>query len=320
MTRPRISVILPVRNGLPFLEAAIASVLAQSFADFELLVIDDGSTDGSAGVARAFGDPRLRVVAVEGRGLARALNVGLAEAAGEFVARQDADDVSHPQRFARQVAFLDANPRVGLLATRTAFVDAEGAPADTPWTRAVHGQWDAALAPDAIAALMPLTCCIVHGTVMARREALGAVRGYREDLPVAQDYDLWLRLLPHHQFAKLPEPLYTFRLHGAQTSADSHAEQRRQAIAAKLRYLRGVIHRAGLVRAWIVDDTPGAAHYRAMLAEAGMVEVAEDAPWDVAIVTDFAHLDERLSHVEARVQPAPTIRTGNFLLRHRMAA
>lgn len=320
MTRPRISVLLPVRNGKPFLEAAIASVLAQSLADFELLVIDNGSTDGSGGAALAFGDPRIRLVTAEGRGLARALNIGLAEAAGEFVARQDADDVSHPERLARQAAFLDANPSVDVLATRAAFVDDRGAPADTAWTRAVGRQWDAALAPDAIARLMPLTCCLVHGTVMARRAALRAVRGYREDLPVAQDYDLWLRLLPRHQFAKLPEPLYTFRLHGAQMSAAAHAEQRRQAIAAKLRYLRGVIHRAGLLRAWIVDDTPGAAHYRAMLAEAGMVEVAEDAPWDVAIVTDFARLDERLSDVEGRVRPAATIRTGNFLLRHRMAA
>ncbi len=319
MTAPRISVLLPVRDGLPFLDAAIASVLAQFFTDFELLVIDDGSRDGSAAAARAFRDPRIRVLAAGGHGMAHALNVGLAEAMGDLVARQDADDLSHPDRFARQVAFFDAHPDVDVLATCADFVGGEGSPVDTPWTRAVRAQWDAALTPDAIARLMPLTCCFVHGTVMIRRAALAEVGGYRAELPVTQDYDLWLRLLPAHRFAKLPDALYTFRLHGAQASTVKLAEQRRQAVAAKLRYLRRVTGRGGPLRAWIVDRTAGTDHYRAALGEAGLVEVGDDGPWDVAIVTDFSRVDESLDRIASTLGPASTRRVGNFLLRQSAA-
>lgn len=237
---PRLSVLVPVRNGLPYLEASLDSILAQSFADFELVVVDDGSADGSRDVAASTGDPRVRVVDGGGRGVAHALNVALGAARGELVARQDADDLSAPGRLARQVEYLDRHPDITLVASRASFVDEAGAAIDTPWTRAVEQRWDAALTPDAIAALMPLTCCLVHGSVMARRAALVAAGGYDERSPV-EDYDLWLRLLPEHRFAKLDERLYCYRVHPAQVTASLGTRQAEHAVAAKLRYLRRLV-------------------------------------------------------------------------------
>lgn len=314
MGAPRVSVLLPVRNGLPFLPDAMASILSQTCRDFELLVVNDGSSDGSDEAVRATGDPRVRLLAAPGRGLARALNIGLAEARGQYVARHDADDLSHPERLERQLAFLDAHGDVDVLASRVAFIDADGAPVRSAWTEAVQDQWDRALTPDAIARLMPRTCCVVHGSVMARRDALGAVGGYSEQLGVAQDYDLWLRMLPRHRFARLPEPLYTFRIHSDQVSTQAAAEQRRQSIAAKLRYLRRTASLPGVARVWLVDEGSGADLYRDLLAP-GFVEVGEYGGWDVAVFTDFASLDARIGVVQARECQANTFRIGNFLVR-----
>src|SRR4051812_6980517 len=119
MSMPRLSVLLPCRDGARTLGMALASVLAQTFADFEVLLLDDGSTDDSLRITRSFGDSRIRILSDgEHHGLVRRLNQGVRAAAGEYIARMDADDVSFPTRFARQVEFLDAHPRVDLLGCR----------------------------------------------------------------------------------------------------------------------------------------------------------------------------------------------------------
>ena len=235
---PEVSVVLPVRNGMPFLPAAVDSLLHQTFRNFELLVIDDGSTDGTADYLRGLADHRVRVLSSPSAGLASALNAGLAVARGRFIARHDADDRSAPERLERQVAWLHDRPDVDVLATAASFVNDLDEPIDSPWTRTVHEQWDAALAPDQIATLMPLTCCIFHATVMARAAILREAGGYDQATVPAEDYDLWLRLLPTHRFARLPDRLYTVRLHAASSSAVRRAEQTARVIEAKLRYVR----------------------------------------------------------------------------------
>jgi glycosyltransferase involved in cell wall biosynthesis len=235
---PKVSVLLPVRNGMPFLPAAIDSVLNQTFGDFELIAIDDGSTDGTADYLQQLADRRVRVLSPRTAGLASALNAGLAVARGRYLARQDADDWSAPDRLARQVAWLDDRADVGVLATAASFVNERGEPVDSTWTRAVHAQWDAALAPEQIAKLMPLTCCIFHATVMARTALLRQAGGYDQATVPAEDYDLWLRLLPRHRFARLPERLYTVRIHAASSSVVRRVEQTDRVIEAKLRYVR----------------------------------------------------------------------------------
>ena len=117
MTSPLVSVVLPVRNGAADLPKAIDTILAQTFTDFELIVVNDGSTDGTAAVLDAIRDPRVRVVHQENMGLAAALNRGISLARGRYIARQDHDDWAKPTRLEKQVAFMEANPDCALVGT-----------------------------------------------------------------------------------------------------------------------------------------------------------------------------------------------------------
>lgn len=291
---PAVSVLLPVRNGMPYLPAAITSVLRQSFRDVELLVIDDGSTDGTASYLGELTDARVRVVTAPSPGLASALNAGLAAARGRYVARQDADDWSAVDRLARQVAWLDARPDVDVLATSASFIDERDAPVASDWTRAVRAQWDAAVTPDQIADLMPLTCCIFHATVMARTSTLRDAGGYDQATVPAEDYDLWLRLLPAHRFARLAEPLYTVRVHAASSSAMGRASQLERVIEAKLRYVRRQVPELPWpVRLVLPGNDRGADVFRRVGCTLGYEAAAsggDERDVEVVAITDFAML------------------------------
>lgn len=225
---PAISVLLPVRNGVEFLPTAVKSVLAQTDGDFELLVVDDGSTDGSGAVAEAFRDPRIRVLRNdESQGVAGALNRGLSEARGRLVARLDADDRCHPERFERQRRFLDAHPEVGVLGTAHDREDASGASLGQVFLPTDH---------DAIIFAMPFGNPLAHPSVMFRREVVERAGGYkvvRPPVPFPEDYDLWLRLADSTRFANLPEPLVTLVKHvGSVTSV--WGQERTFLVAAEL--------------------------------------------------------------------------------------
>jgi glycosyltransferase involved in cell wall biosynthesis len=215
-----ISVILPVHNGEPYLADAVASIRNQTLADFELLAIDDGSTDGSAAFLRlaAGRDPRIRVVASRGRGLVEALNLGLGLARGELVARMDADDISMPIRFERQAELLNGSATIAVVGSALTLIDDAG--------RAV-GKVDYPTEPTQIeAALACMDCALAHSSVMARRSVLVSVGGYREAFRHAEDYDLWLRVAEHHRIGNLPERLMCYRHHGASVSYRHGYEQR----------------------------------------------------------------------------------------------
>lgn len=293
---PAVSVLLPVRNGMPFLPEAIESVLGQTCRNFELIVIDDGSIDGTTEYLRSVTDPRMRVVGPAGSGIADALNAGLGCARAPLVARQDADDRSAPERLARQLAFLDAHPEVTVLATCATFIDDDGRDVENAWTRTVREQQDPARTPDEIRSLMPLTCCITHGSVLMRSDAVRARGGYHTTAVPAEDYDLWLRLLPGHQIAKLPDRLYEYRVHRAQSSVIRRREQTACVIGAKLRFLRRQV--PGLrwpARLVLPCDDRGAALFRAVGlsegfdTEPGTIAGSCDGA-DVIVVTDFAAL------------------------------
>jgi glycosyltransferase involved in cell wall biosynthesis len=313
---PRVSVLLPVRNGMPWLPAALDSVWRQTFTDFEVLVVDDGSTDGTAAELTRHTDPRLRVLPTSGVGLARALNHGLAHARGTLVARHDADDLSHPERFVRQVAFLEAHPDVDVLASVADYIGADGAAIDSDWVRTVRRQHDAATTPEQIARLMPVTCCITHGSVMMRAAVVRGAGGYRHSYVPADDYDLWLRLLPRYRLAKLPDPLYCYRLHADQLGARARDRQTYHAIRAKLQWLRRV--EPGLpvdARLAASGSTPGDDLYTRAAPEAGFAPVGPDDDWDVLALTDFARLEAPLARWRrdgARVH-------GNLVVRDRVA-
>lgn len=206
MLTPRISVVFTVFNGERHLDNAVRSVLAQTCTDFELIVVDDGSTDATPRLLAvwAAADARVRIVRQENRGLTASLNTGISVAIGTYIARHDADDVSMPERFARQASHLDAHASVAAVGSGAAVIDGTGA---------TVGGLTAAVGPQAVRhGLLTLRTTPVHGSMMMRRDALLAVGGYREAFRVGQDYDLWLRLSERFDVDNLPEVLYQWRL------------------------------------------------------------------------------------------------------------
>ncbi len=222
---PRISVVMPNYNGAKYLAEAIASVLAQTYGDFELLVLDDGSTDGSVAIARGFDDPRVKVHALEHAGLAATLNRGIALAQGALIARMDSDDIARPNRFALQVAYLDAHPEVALVGGQVRLLFADGRVAEAETVPCNSAQ----LAPTLLD-----SCCIYHPTVMVRTEVLRAVGGYRSSFSRAEDYDLWLRLVDVAPLANLPEVVLDFRRHGESVSHVHRSQQHLDSLAARM--------------------------------------------------------------------------------------
>ncbi|MSO55883.1 MAG: glycosyltransferase [Acidobacteria bacterium] len=206
MITPRISVVLAVYNGERHLEDSLGSILNQSVADFEFIIVDDGSTDGTPEILSALSraDPRAMVVRQENRGLAASLNRGIELARGAYVARQDADDISLTDRFERQAAYLDTHPSIAAVGSSADVIDRSGA---------VVGALTTARGAQAVRrGLLTLRKALVHGSMMMRRDALQAVGGYREAFRVCQDYDLWLRLSSRFEIDNLPDVLYQWRL------------------------------------------------------------------------------------------------------------
>lgn len=309
---PRVSVVLPVHNGMPFLPAAIGSILGQTFTDFELIVVDDGSTDETRRFLGSLHDPRVRVLSPSARGLANALNAGLATARGEYFARHDADDRSAPGRFDRQVALLDTRPEIAVVATCATYINALDHTVDDAWTRVVRSQQDPAQTPEAIRTLMPLTCCLTHGSVMMRTAVIREAGGYDPATVPAEDYDLWLRLLPAYQFAKISERLYDYRVHAGQSGEMRREEQTARVIEAKLRFLRRRI--PGLPRLARIElpcHDRGAALFRQYGPNEGFVLAEGGGAADVIAVTDFS----QVGHYAVRLAPLGYQQFGNLFAR-----
>jgi len=215
---PAVSVLLPVRDAAPTLDAALESVLGQTRPDLELVAVDDGSDDGSGQRLEAWArrDPRVRVLRRPPRGLVPALHEGLGHCRAPLVARMDADDLCHPERLEVQLAFLDAHPRVGAVGSLVAGATIEGQPLARGMTR--YLEWSNQLcAPEEIARERFIESPLVHPSVVLRRSLLEET-GYREG-PFPEDYDLWLRLVARGvPLAKVPRVLLTWREHPARAT------------------------------------------------------------------------------------------------------
>ncbi len=205
---PRVSVLMPVFNAAMYLREAVDSIANQTFCDFELIAIDDGSTDDSLKVLRSIAqhESRLHILSRANTGIVGALNDGLAAARGPLVARMDADDTCDATRFAKQIAYLDTHAdciAVGTGCTRT---DPTGSPAgeQTPPTK--HEAIDAAL-------LRADGGALIHATLMMRTDALRDIGGWRPGYDWVEDLDLFLRLTERGRVANLREPLYAYRRH-----------------------------------------------------------------------------------------------------------
>jgi len=214
---PKITVLMPLFNGERYVREALESILGQTFTDFELLIIDDGSTDSSAAIVASYDDRRIRLVANdENLGISATLNRGLDLARGEYIARMDSDDVSLPTRLAEQVEYLESNPDCAMVAVMVTMIDEYGNEI---------GAWlDDKQTPtyEDICRFLPRANCIAHPGVMIRKSVL---TGYRYDnlQLVAEDYDLWLRICADGLvIAKLEKPLLKYRMNPVSLTALSN--------------------------------------------------------------------------------------------------
>lgn len=199
---PKVTVLMPVYNGEKYLREAVDSILAQTFRDFEFVIVDDASTDGSREIVISYADPRIVLVSNERNlGLTASLNRGLDIARGEYVARMDSDDVSLPERLERQVAFMDANPDVGACGAWSLDIDHAGnvvGSREMPVGEELNNfYWRRSLS---------------HPAAMFRFDREDGPR-YDPAFRYAQDYDLWFRVRARRRLANLPEHLLLYRVH-----------------------------------------------------------------------------------------------------------
>ena len=203
MNQPEISVILPVYNAAAYLEESIQSILHQSFPNFELIIINDGSTDGSQAIIEKFKDPRIIHVVQANIGLAATLNRGIGMARAEIIARQDNDDVSYPNRFEKQLNYLKSHPDTVLLGTAARIIDQEGNAVDRFHLHPSNN--------DTLKFLLLFDNPFVHSSVMFRKSAVTAVGGYDTNERYFEDYRLWSQLSRKGKIANLQEVLVDYR-------------------------------------------------------------------------------------------------------------
>ena len=219
---PKVTVLMPIYNGETYLKKAIDSILSQTFQEFEFLIINDGSADKSIEVIKSYSDPRIRLIENEiNLGLIATLNKGIDLARGKYIARMDQDDISLPERFARQIAFMDAHPEVGVCGTWAKIIDDTGrivSSRRTPKGKAAHR-------------LCWRPTPFIHPSCMLRSALLKEYH-YRSGFPHAEDYDLWLRLCQKTQFANIGEYLFLYRIHDTNTYKTRRMEQLASAFAA----------------------------------------------------------------------------------------
>lgn len=220
-----ISVILPVYNAEKFLKEAIQSVLDQTFGSFELIILNDGSTDESEKIVNSFVDPRIRYIKHANNGLIYTLNLGLELAKFEIVARMDADDICVPERFSLQYAYLKEHNNIGAVGGQTQLIGSTGVSVG-----------------NGIYPITSLDCRSVarfgaplaHPAVMFRKSLVISCGGYREAFKHAEDYDLWLRILERSEIANLDCILLKYRLHDVSVSKVHADQQQVSTIAAKV--------------------------------------------------------------------------------------
>ncbi len=262
---PCVSVLMPVYNAARYLPEAIESVLGQTFDDFELITVDDGSTDGSLAILRdhATRDARLRVISRPNTGIVGALNDGLAAARGPYIGRMDADDTCDATRLVRQVAYLDGHRScvaVGTWVTRT---DPYGSPVAEQTPPVDHAAIDAAL-------LRAEGGAMVHATMLIRREALERVGGWRAQYNWVEDLDLCLRLGEVGELANVPAALYRYRRHAESVCATRYEQMCRslQALLDETYARRGLGAAPNLydVRPDLTEKEEGVAHQYRMWA------------------------------------------------------
>jgi len=200
---PLISVILPVYNAEKYLKESMDSILSQTFSDFEFIIINDGSKDKSADIIKSYSDSRIVYIEQQNMGLANTLNKGLAIAKGKYIARQDNDDVSHKDRFKKQIEFLEKNPTIALVGTWAKIIDELGNDTGRSHKHACNS--------DYLKLELVFDNPFVHSSIMAKKDCLLKVGGYDPSNEIFEDHNLWSRVSYQYDVANLPEELLLYR-------------------------------------------------------------------------------------------------------------
>lgn len=235
-SQPKVTVLLPAYNSEHYIKEAIDSILAQTFQDFELLVIDDGSTDNTLKLIQSCNDNRINVISNPvNRGLIASLNIGLKEAKGELIARMDADDISLPERIEKQVKFMDENLNIGASGTWLQFFGKQTDVVKFPTN------------PKEVNLRFLLGVQIGHACSIIRKELITKFNlSYDPVYKYSEDTDFWVRVLKHCDISNIPEVLYLYRKTDTQISAVNYAEMMQSFCKAVNRHFQSIMEELGL--------------------------------------------------------------------------
>jgi glycosyltransferase involved in cell wall biosynthesis len=248
--RPTVSCLLPVYNGEKYIRESIKSILAQTFSDFELIIVNDGSTDSSLEIIQQMRTIDDRIVLINHRhsGIIGALNVGLAAARGAFIARMDADDISMPDRFLVQYEFLRDNPDVVLVGGLCGSINDQGHPSITSTTGNRHARADLLDFP-------PKVVTALHPLIMVRAETLRSIGGYSSRYEHAEDYDMFMRISQFGRIAHVDKRILDYRIHAENISVTKLVDQERHAAEAEIDNVGITRSRRGLRNLRLATDT-----------------------------------------------------------------
>ncbi|MGZ3873791.1 MAG: glycosyltransferase family 2 protein [Mucilaginibacter sp.] len=217
--RPKVTVLMPAYNAGKYIGEAIASVLKQSFTDFELLIVNDGSTDQTVKIINSFHDPRIVLVSQENKGIAAALNLGLSKARAGYIARFDADDVCLPNRLKIQYDFITAYPEYTVIGSAADYMDADG---HYIFTHHPEGHLN-----EEIQQLKYSVCPFIHSSVFYKKEVVINNGGYNEHAYTYEDHFLWVNILKHEKACNLSQALIKVRLNPESITIDEKWRPRR---------------------------------------------------------------------------------------------
>ncbi|MEK7594259.1 MAG: glycosyltransferase [Patescibacteria group bacterium] len=242
----QVSVVMSVYNGEAFLRDAIDSILAQTYKDFEFVIVNDGSTDGSESIIKSYNDPRIKLFSQDNEGLVAGLNKGIEQSSGEYIARQDADDMSEPTRLQKQLGLLQADEELVIVGSSMKVMDGAG--------KVLHEHRVLLNDPELEQELL-IRSPFAHGSVVFRKSAYDKAGGYTQDEWPAEDYGLWLRMASFGKFANVDEPLYVYRDNAAGISAQNSTQQdgKRDALRLKAWSTRKTLLPKHLLTAGYVD-------------------------------------------------------------------
>lgn len=221
---PKISVIMPVYNGEKYLDEAIKSILNQSELDFEFIIVDDGSTDATKNIIDQNPDNRIKYLKTNHGGIVNALNFGIRESSGVYIARMDADDISLPDRFKSQIEYLDSNSDVAICGTFAEVINEEGL---------AIGEMTFKEGSVTLSDLF-FHNSFIHPSVMIRKKVLDSVGLYKEKFRHVEDYELWSRVLRSFKGVNIPEKLLRYRRHSSQVTTSKKFKMRFLGLAVRV--------------------------------------------------------------------------------------